>query len=94
MLHGGDLTGTAGACDGMRLLREGGAELFARRATLQSFGGKVKVWYALNDTIAPAHHGEYISKLLPEAQIFPRSGGHLGMFLDLNPFLDEILSKH
>jgi hypothetical protein len=85
-----------GACDGMRLLRQGGDALYEKRDFLQQLGnrGALSVWYALNDTLAPANSGTFIcSQLVPNAKAFPRDGGHLNMFNDLAPFLDEALTN-
>jgi len=83
-----------GACDGMRLLREGGVDIYKNRQFLQELGDSVFVWYALHDTVAPANSGEYIVQaLVPNARAFPKDGGHLNMFNDLSPFLDAILSS-
>jgi len=79
-----------GACDGMRLLRNGGDEILQKLDVLRSFKSRVSVFYAKNDTLAPAHHGVYLASVLPEARIFPHEGGHLSMFKEMSPFLDEI----
>lgn len=80
-----------GACDGMRLLREGGRALAAEHETLKALGTKVVVWWAADDQLAPAHHGEFLVRWLPEARARPQPGGHLGMFTQLEPFLDAAL---
>jgi len=82
---------TEGACDGMRLLREGGRALAAARADLAALGPRVAVWWARDDQLAPAHHGEFLAAWLPAARAFPQPGGHLGMFTRLEPFLDAAL---
>jgi pimeloyl-ACP methyl ester carboxylesterase len=80
-----------GACDGMRLLRQGGRALAGERQALRSLGRRVAVWWAEADQLAPAHHGEFLARWLPEARAFPQPGGHLGMFTRLEPFLDAAL---
>lgn len=85
-----------GACDGMRLLRRGGGALYDNRYLLQQLGdkGALSVWYAMNDTLAPANSGTFLcNQLVPNAKAFPREGGHLNMFNDLAPFLDEAFSN-
>jgi hypothetical protein len=82
-----------GACDGMRLLREGGAALARERPALQSLGRRVAIWWAANDQLAPAHHGIFLAEWLPAAQAFPQPGGHLGMFTRLEPFVDTALAN-
>lgn len=82
-----------GACDGMRLLREGGQALVKEHGALLSLGERVAVWWAAADQLAPAHHGEFLVKWLPGARAFPQPGGHLGMFTRLEPFLDAALGK-
>lgn len=82
-----------GACDAMRMFRNEGNKIFEKKHILRSLGEKVSIWYALNDTVAPAHHGRYLSELLPLARSFPKLGRHLSMFDDLEPFLNDALSK-
>ncbi len=82
-----------GACDGMRLLREGGAALETEHAKLLALGRRVNIWWALSDQLAPAHHGTYLTKWLPQARAFPQECGHLGMFSRLHPFLDAALAN-
>ena len=86
-----------GACDGMRLLREGGGAIYQQRDRLKRLladRGAMSVWYAVNDTLAPPNGGKFIcSQLVPGAKAFPQNGGHLNMFNDLAPFLDEALSN-
>jgi hypothetical protein len=72
-----------GGCDAMRLLREGGPALHARRAALQGLGRRASVWYCLRDQLAPANHGRYLEQLLPRARAFRFDKGHLGIFRDL-----------
>jgi pimeloyl-ACP methyl ester carboxylesterase len=79
-----------GACDGMRLLREGGPALAMEHEKLKSLGRRVAVWWALDDQLAPAHHGEFLLRWLPDARAFPQLGGNLGMFTSMEPFLDTL----
>ena len=80
-----------GACDGTRLLRSGGPALLAAGLPAWlALGRRVSVWYAKNDQLAPAHHGIFLARLLPDARVFAQDCGHLGMFASLAPFLDEM----
>jgi hypothetical protein len=72
----------------MRLLREGGSALAMEHEKLKSLGRRVAVWWALDDQLAPAHHGEFLLRWLPDARAFPQLGGNLGMFTSMEPFLD------
>ena len=49
------------------------------------------MWWAKDDQLAPAHHGEFVAAWLPGARAFPQPGGHLGMFTRLEPFIDAAL---
>lgn len=84
-----------GACDGMRLLRGRDDPAYYDIITqpLRRLGRRLAVWYAKQDSLAPAHHGEFLARLLPSARVFARDGGHLGMFATLTPFFDEMLSN-
>ena len=81
-----------GACDGMRLLREGGRALAAERDALAALGARVAIFWAEDDQLAPAHHDEFLARWLPGARAFPRPGGHLSLFTRLEPFLDAALA--
>lgn len=76
----------------MRLLREGGAEIFRNRSKLQQLAQRVAVYYCLHDQLAPANHGRYLAALLPQAHVFKFEKGHLGIFNDMSVFFRELLS--
>lgn len=80
----------SGACDMMHLVRTGGSAIYLERETLMSLGDRVSVWYALHDQLAPAFHAEYLKTLLPAAKYFPFNKGHLGIFQNLQMFIDEM----
>ena len=59
-----------GACDALRLFREGGPAIHARRAALQGLGRRASVRYCLRDHLAPANHGRCLAEqLLPRARL-------------------------
>jgi len=48
------------------------------------------VFYALKDKLAP-DHGTWLSKQFPLADSRSWNRGHLGIFADLQIFIDELL---